>query len=105
MKKEYHIIQSRYLRHVHTYRAARTYVKSCSPKNNRSNKKKTLFFFKKMASFFKNLLIFYCHRKFAIFHRGIPPSDTLFAKKKPENILLHIKSEQLIKKGYITDNK
>ena len=38
--------------------AARTYVKSCSPKNNRSNKKKTLFFFKKMASFFKNLLIF-----------------------------------------------
>ena len=59
MKKEYHIIQSRYLRHVHTYRAARTYVKSCSPKNNRSNKKKTLFFFKKMASFFKNVLIFF----------------------------------------------
>lgn len=43
---------------TYTYRAARTYVKSCSPKNNRSNKKKTLFFFKKMASFFKNLLIF-----------------------------------------------
>lgn len=80
MKKEYHIIQSRYLRHVHTYRAARTYVKSCSPKNNRS---------------------FYCHRKFAIFHRGPPPSDTLFAKKKPENILLHIKSEQLIKKDIL----
>ena len=65
MKKEYHIIQSRYLRHVHTYRAARTYVKSCSPKNNRSNKKKTLFFFKneliffkKVVVFFKNLLIF-----------------------------------------------
>ena len=58
MKKEYHIIQSRYMRHVHTHRATRTYVKSCSPKNNRSNKKKTLFFFKKMASFFKNLLIF-----------------------------------------------
>mgnify|MGYP006909802780 CR=1 FL=1 len=53
MKKEYHIIQSRYLRHVHTYRAARTY-KSCSPKNNRSNKKKTLFFFKnEWRAFFK----------------------------------------------------
>ena len=51
MKKEYHIIQSRYLRHVHTYRAARTYVKSCSPKNNKSNKKKTLFFFKKVGDF------------------------------------------------------
>jgi hypothetical protein len=33
------------------------------------------------------------------------PSDALFAKKKPENDLLHIKPEQLIKKGYITDNK
>ena len=31
------------------------------------------------------------------------PSDALFAKKKPENDLLHIKPEQLIKKGYITD--
>lgn len=57
MKKEYHIIQSRYLRHVHTYRAARTYVKSCSPKTT-GQIKKTLFFFKKMESFFKNLLIF-----------------------------------------------
>ena len=45
--------------------AARTYVESgtyiCEillPQNNRTNKKKTLFFFKKMASFFKNLLIF-----------------------------------------------
>jgi hypothetical protein len=29
------------------------------------------------------------------------PSDALFAKKKPENDLLHIKPEQLIKKDIL----
>ena len=101
MKKEYHIIQSRYLRHVHTYRAARTYVKSCSPKTTGQIKKRPCSFLKRWRAFLKTSWSFYCHRKFAIFHRGIPPSDTLFAKKKPENILLHIKSEQLIKKDIL----
>lgn len=40
------------MRHVHTHRATHTYVKSCTPKNNRSNKKKTLFFFKKDGELF-----------------------------------------------------
>lgn len=82
MKKEYHIIQSRYLRHVHTYRAARTYVKSCSPKNNRSNKKKTLFFFKKMASFFKNPPDLFTATGNLPYSIEVPPLQTHFLQRK-----------------------
>ena len=78
-------------RHVHMWNPA-------PPKTTGQIKKRPCSFLKRWRAFLKTSWSFYCHRKFAIFHRGIPPSDTLFAKKKPENILLHIKSEQLIKK-------